>query len=278
MNFDDVFDGAMAGSSGSVAVDSVTQLGPHTAGKVAICGSHGGRYSGTIALAGRVRGIIFHDAGVGLDRAGIGGLDVLQRYRVPAAAVLSSTALIGDAQDMLRNGRIGHLNDSARALGCTEGMTVSAAAELMKRSPGLTAATSPFEGESRTLIMGGLRTVWALDSASLVTPSDAGSVVITGSHGQLLGGDPRSALRVAAAGAVFNDAGVPNNGPGGRLDVLADRGIPATTVAASSARIGEGRSSYTDGIISRVNDPASRAGAELGMSIRDFVELLLTPQ
>ena len=40
--------------------------------------------------------------------------------------------------------------------------------------------------------------VWGLDSNSLVRPEDAGAILVTGSHGGLLGGRPESAIGVRA--------------------------------------------------------------------------------
>jgi hypothetical protein len=111
-----------------------------------------------------------------------------------------------------------------------------------------------------------LRRILLLDSASLVRAEDAGQIVVTGSHGALVGGDPGMALRgVAAFAAVFNDAG---GGPEGwgmsRLPALAQAGVAGLTVAAASARIGEGASSFADGVVSAVNAPAAALGARIG--------------
>ena len=99
----------------------------------------------------------------------------------------------------------------------------------------------------------------------MVAPGDAGAIVVTGSHGGLVGGDPAMALRTDAFAAVFNDAGIGVEEAGiGRLAALERRGVAAFTVAAASARIGEARSSFEDGVISRVNAAAARLGAIAG--------------
>ncbi|MCQ0019334.1 hypothetical protein [Actinomadura madurae] len=84
-------------------------------------------------------------------------------------------------------------------------------------------------------------------------------MLVTGSHGGLLGGTPGTALRAAAAAAVFNDAGVGRDAAGlGRLPALDARGIAAATVSAASARVGDGRSTYHDGVLSARNEAAAR--------------------
>jgi hypothetical protein len=61
-----------------------------------------------------------------------------------------------------------------------------------------------------------------------------------------------------------------------RLPALAARGIPAATVSAASARIGNARSTYEDGVISRVNARATALGLHAGVSTREFVARLRT--
>jgi hypothetical protein len=59
-----------------------------------------------------------------------------------------------------------------------------------------------------------------------------------------------------------------------RLPALDSRGIAALTVAAESARIGDARSSYEDGVLSRVNRRAAALGLKPGMTARDAVLIL----
>jgi hypothetical protein len=119
------------------------------------------------------------------------------------------------------------------------------------------------------------RRILLLDSASLVRPEDMGHVVVTGSHGGLVGGKPAAALRVDAFAAVFNDAGIGMEEAGvARLAPLDARGIAAFTVAAASARIGDAHSTYVDGIVSRVNGGAYGFGVHEGDSASSAIERL----
>jgi hypothetical protein len=118
--------------------------------------------------------------------------------------------------------------------------------------------------------------VWAIDSVSLVRPEDRGQIVVTGSHGGLLGGRPESAVGEAVFAALFNDAGIGIDEAGTtRLPALDGRGIAAATVDAATARIGDGRSTFADGIVSRVNRRAAALGGRPGMSARALVERLV---
>ena len=56
-----------------------------------------------------------------------------------------------------------------------------------------------------------------------------------------------------------------------RLPALDARGIAAATVAAASSRIGDGLSTYRDGVLSRVNASAAALGAVPGMTAEAFV-------
>lgn len=253
--------------------DSVTRLGPEIAGSVLVTGSHGGVYAAWLARKSGARAAIFNDAGIGLDRAGIGGLDWLDAHAMAAAAVAADSADIGDARAMLALGRISHVNARALALGVAPGMACIEAAKLLEGAATPRGEITPV-AESRRVLSpeGAARRIVLIDSASLVLPEDAGQIVVTGSHGALFGGDPMNALKIDAALALFNDAG---GGVGvTRLPALQARGIAAATVAAMSARIGDAASTYDDGVISAANEAAVALGARIGMKAREFVNLL----
>ena len=73
-------------------------------------------------------------------------------------------------------------------------------------------------------------------------------------------------------GALYNDAGIGKDAAGtSRLPALDARGIAAATVSATSARIGDARSTFEDGIISRINGRAAALGLREGISAREFV-------
>ena len=254
-----------------LTADSITRVGAEAAGAVVVNGSHGGIYAAYVAAKLRVAAAVFNDAGVGRDEAGIAGLDYLAELGIPAAAVGHETARIGDGSDMMARGLITHANSPAIALGCHAGMACrDAAAALQQAGPSL--REPPPALEAAFLLIAGAPAVWALDSASLVGAEHAGAVVVTGSHGGLLGGRPETALKIDALAALFNDAGIGMNEAGvTRLPALDDRGIAAGTVAASSARIGEARSTYEDGILTRVNQRAAAHGIAPGMTAREFV-------
>lgn len=109
-----------------IAVDSITQAGPEDAGAIVVTGSHGGVSSGRFALEVPFALVVFNDAGVGKDQAGIAGLAMLQARGVPAATVAHTSARIGDARDTWDHGVVSHCNEAARRLGCTPGAALRA--------------------------------------------------------------------------------------------------------------------------------------------------------
>lgn len=102
-------------------IDSITQLEPADAGAVVVSGSHGGVSSAQYALAVPARLVVFNDAGIGKDDAGVAALSLLQAAGCAALAVAHDSARIGDARDTWAGGRVSRLNGLARALGIAEG-------------------------------------------------------------------------------------------------------------------------------------------------------------
>jgi hypothetical protein len=266
-------EGPLSALAPILTVDSITRVGPEAAGAVVVNGSHGGVYAAYVAAKLGVGAAIFNNAGVGRENAGIAGLDYLEAVGLPAAAVGHDTARIGDGSDMMARGVITHANHAAIALGGRPGMTCrDASLALQKAARG--GREPPPALEAAFLLITEPPKVWALDSASLVGAEHAGAIVVTGSHGGLLGGRPDTALKYDVLAALFNDAGIGIDEAGvSRLPALDARGIAAGTVAAASARIGDARSSYEDGILTRINSRAAALGIAPGMAAREFVAI-----
>ena len=123
------------GKSGRVIImDSITKVTPEDKGAIVVCASHGGASSGEFALEVPLKAVIFNDAGVGKDDAGILALEMLQARGVAGAAVAHTSARIGDSRDMWENGVISHVNAAARELGLAPGAKLRVAlTELVSR-------------------------------------------------------------------------------------------------------------------------------------------------
>jgi hypothetical protein len=265
-----------AGGGGGVevlSVHSITKLGAEHVGQVVIAASHGGVYAGYCAALGKVRAVILNDAGVGRERAGIGSLEYLDRLEIAAATADSRSCRIGDGDDMRECGIVSYVNATAAALGCAPGQTVGECARRLRAAaPSAAAVTARTEARFVARDDPDLPRVIVMDSVSLVESGDAGAIVVTASHGGLLGGDPDSALKADALAAVYCDAGFGKDRAGiTRLPVLDRRAIAAATVSAESARIGDGRSVHADGVLSCVNDTAAALGVQVGDTVEAFI-------
>lgn len=122
------------GSGGRVILmDSITKVTAEDAGAIVVCASHGGTSSGEFALEVPLKAVIFNDAGVGKDNAGIAALEMLQKRGVAAATVAHTSGRIGDSLDMWENGVLSHVNAKAREVGLTDGARVrQVLADLVK--------------------------------------------------------------------------------------------------------------------------------------------------
>ncbi|MFH5926343.1 hypothetical protein [Roseomonas xinghualingensis] len=250
-----------------ITADTITKLPPEANGAVILSGSHGGRYPGYLTAKANARAVILNDAGLGKEDAGIGSLPYLEALGIAAATVSHLSCRIGDTADMRARGVISHANAPARAVSVAPGMNCDAAAGLLRKARHVR-TTAPVLGEARgeVPVPGGARRILLLDSASLVLPEDAGQIIVTGSHGGLVGGVPSMALRVEGFAGVFHDAGIGiEDARTTRLPALDGRGIASFTVSATSARIGDAASVFHDGVISVVNETARRLGAAPGM-------------
>lgn len=263
--------------AGVVAADSVTKPTDAWKRAVLIAGSHGGVYAAYCAVKAGVRGVILNDAGRGKDNAGIGGGGYCEELGIPYATVDTRSARIGNGDSMASDGLVSFANPAAEALGLEPGMTSLKAAEQMLAAA-LSEVPVPVYEEARTDLAAGPngRRIVLMDSISLVGDQDIGQVIISGSHGGILGGEKKAALKIDGYAAFFNDAGDSKDGAGWtRLPALDERGIAAGTVAAMSARIGDGRSTYDDGVLSHVNETAARLGGAIGMRLKDFAGSLI---
>ncbi|MBC8022318.1 MAG: hypothetical protein H7Y14_04325, partial [Burkholderiales bacterium] len=193
---------------GVILVDSVTQLDREARGMVAVCGSHGGMYAAWVAARAGVRAVVLNDAGIGKHSAGIAGVLWLAGLDIPAVAIDHRSARIGDGQDMMQSGIVSTVNDAGAKHGCLPGHTCKQVVKCLLENSEESEAEIPEIGEARARIGNtGHREVWAIDSVSLARPEDRRAILVTGSHGALLGGRPDHVLDVDVFAAFFNDAG-----------------------------------------------------------------------
>ena len=263
-----------------LVAESVTELGDDVRGAVLVAGSHGGLIACYLGASAGAHALILNDAGVGLEAAGIAGLIQLDRIGMAAATVSNLSARIGNGQDSLARGVISHVNLGASDAGVGVGMPAREAAMLLRDAAPAHSKPLPCADGRWLLGTQGEIEIWALDSVGKLMPEDDGRILLIGSHCGLRGGRPDSALNlngrpVAARAAAFNDAGGGIDDAGfNRLPALDARGIAAVTVSAASARIGDSRSMFESGVISRANHAATREGVCIGATLRAWLDRL----
>jgi hypothetical protein len=259
-----------------MAMDSAYHVAAANAGRdVVVNASYCGVLPARFIGRHRPRGAIGVDCGVGPAGAAIAGLWYLEALNIPAAVADVDTVLLGDGVDLYERGVVSHVNRPAGDCGVVPGMRVrDAARAMLEREPGAPDAedvTNRVEIERNAAG----RAVVCVDSIAFGQREiDGRNVLVTAGH------TGRSALpyllNVRPWGFICSDGGMGRDRSGVAGMVEAGRaGIPGATVDARRARMGDGRSSYEDGVISAANEPALRAGVRVGQTAREAARLLL---
>ena len=113
--------------------------------------------------------------------------------------------------------------------------------------------------------------VIGMDTISDLVEEDAGAVLVCASHGGVSSGS--YACRYPMLAVFFNDAGVGKDDAGiAALAMLEEKGAPGLTYSHNSARIGDVQDAWANGIISHLNDSASKAGFQKGQSVQEALK------
>jgi hypothetical protein len=119
-----------------VLLDSISTIGPSEAGAVVVSASHGGRISGAFAAKHPPKLVVFNDAGIGKNDAGVASLADLDRLDAPAICVAHTSCRIGDAADAWARGRVSRVNAAAARRGVAEGALLREAVLAFTRDGG----------------------------------------------------------------------------------------------------------------------------------------------
>lgn len=123
----------------------------------------------------------------------------------------------------------------------------------------------------------GAITAVLMDSISFVDEGDVGRAVVSASHGGVSSAE--YAMRHRLGLALFNDAGVGKEDAGiAALALLEGIGVAACTIAHTSARIGDARDHWENGILSGCNVTATAAGLRQGLPVRTAVTVWVDAQ
>jgi hypothetical protein len=134
--------------------------------------------------------------------------------------------------------------------------------------------------DSKSLILErGRGRVVIVDSISFVgDETGPGDVIVCASHGGFSAGE--YVLKNPPPKAVIlNDAGLGKDNAGIiALGMLGEKGIAAATVSHNSARIGDSRDTWENGVISHVNSVAASSNISVGMTVKEVCRILLEPE
>lgn len=242
---------------------------------VVLGASFAGAPTGILPIRQGARGWIAHEAGPGKDEAGIAGLPLADKYRVPAAAIATQEARLSDGESLL-TGRVSRANRTAWSLGVRPGQTGEDAALLMLNAPtGFPHDVDGVIDESvHTVFESPRGNIYAVWSSSRISGDLSDDVLVVASHGAKI--MALYVLRTSPRGVICNDAGfgLDNSGVEG-LQELQQNGIAAATVSTDSARIGDALSTYEDGIVSAANANATAKGVFIGQDAREAAQRML---
>ena len=244
---------------------------------VVVAASYAGVLCARMVARSKPRAAIGLDCAIGKDGAGIAGLWFYEALDIPAAAADVMTAEMGNGRDLYEEGVVSRVNELAEGLGVRPGMTVAEAAALLLERAG-EAATDRFADKERREVVHTSengRSIVCTDSIAFAREEDRGrNVLCTAGHtGRSVVGYITDA---APWGFICSDGGIGKNESGiTALEPSAQAGIAGAAVDALTARMGDGHSTYFDGVISAVNRLAASKGVKVGMRATEAARLLL---
>ena len=248
---------------------------PGTAGDVVVNASYSGVLCARMVMSAKPKAVVGLDCAIGKDGASIAGLWYYEAFNVPAAAVDVMTAEMGNGSDLYDNGIVSRVNEAAQALGIEPGMTAREVADYF-----LTGEKKPEVSEPtrrRVIHTDGAtgRSIVCTDSIAYALPEDRDrNVLCTAGHtGRSVIGYFRQFRPWAF---ICSDGGIGKNQSGlSALEAVEPDGIVGCSVSALTARMGDGQSTYFDGVVSAANRHARAKGVQVGQSAREAALLML---
>ncbi len=265
-----------AGARGRImAMDSAYYVDERNRDKdVVVNASYCGVLPARFIAEHRPRGVVSIDCGIGPEGAAIAGLWYLEALNIPGATADAMTVFLSDGADLYQRGIISRVNRPAHDCGVIPGMTArDAALAMLEHDPAQPGAA---EVTNRTVVDQGPdgRLVVCTDSIAFGLPEDRRNVLVTA------GITGKSALpymrQVLPFGLICSDGGMgrERSGVWALQHIVADN-IAGAAVDARGARMGDGLSTYNEGVISAANALAEAAGVRLGMPAKEAARLLV---
>ena len=120
-----------------------------------------------------------------------------------------------------------------------------------------------------------LPAITLLDSIALIDSSNAGTIVVTGSHGGRSAAGFVVDVREKPLAVFFNDAGGGKDNAGKvGLEMLQAIGVAAACYSHMSARIGDAQDGLDNGVLTDLNDLAKQAGIKTEMEVSQAIRCI----
>ncbi|MEI6717283.1 MAG: hypothetical protein WCL41_02450 [Betaproteobacteria bacterium] len=122
-----------------------------------------------------------------------------------------------------------------------------------------------------------LPAITLLDSIALIDSSNAGTIVVTGSHGGRSAAGFVVDVSEKPLAVFFNDAGGGKDNAGKvGLEMLQAIGVAAACYSHMSARIGDAQDGLDNGVLTDLNDLAKQAGIKTEMEVSQAIRCIQT--
>jgi len=243
-------------------------------GDIVVAASYAGVLCARMVMSARPAAAFGLDCAIGKDGAGIAGLWYYEALGVPAAAVDSTTAEMGNGSDMYECGVLSRVNEHAQRLGLAPGIRLTEAIEAVASGSRRPAS---FDAARRLLVHTAAcgRSIVCTDSIAFALEEDRErNVLCTAGHTGRSVVDYFRTFR--PWGFICSDGGIGKNRSGiTALEIVNRDGIAGASVDALTARMGDGQSTYFDGVISALNHAAALKGVRVGQTAREAALHLL---
>jgi len=273
-------------------LDSLGDLNADNASPILVCASHCGD-NGTFARKlkiCRVKAVFLNNAGIGKNQAGISGLSHYAAEGILACAVNHYSAEIGIARDTWESGIISHTNTLAGEAEIQPGESVQEAVariikiidktSLIQKNTNSESTNKKEENSNKVDLKKQTQTqmdgvsITVTDSITFLNESNAGDIVVCGSHGGVSAGHYAQKHHLKAV--FFNDAGIGKNNAGIKsLESLSEAGILACTVDCMSAEIFNGQDILDNGIITVCNQLAKTRNIKEKMTVKEAIKYIV---
>ena len=277
---------------GVLLLDSLGDLNADNASPILVCASHCGD-NGTFARKlkiCRVKAVFLNNAGIGKNQAGISGLPHYAAEGILACAVNHNSAEIGIARDTWESGIISHTNTLAGEAEIQPGESVQEAVariikiidktSLIQKNTNSESTNKKEENSNKVDLKKQTQTqmdgvsITVTDSITFLNESNAGDIVVCGSHGGVSAGHYAQKHHLKAV--FFNDAGIGKNNAGIKsLESLSEAGILACTVDCMSAEIFNGQDILDNGIITVCNQLAKTRNIKEKMTVKEAIKYIV---